>query len=254
MKTVNYDEVAEGYNKRYEIAYRHDGIASTLLDLIRTTNGQKVLEVGCGTGHWLDVLRGCGCVVGIDLSLAMLQKAASSFQELSLIRGEAAYLPFADQTFDMVFCVNALHHFADKSAFIAEAFRLLTPNGVLAVIGMNPHAGKDRWFIYDYFPGTQQVDLQRYPTPKSIAGWMTSAGFKQITEQVAERLRDDKRPHDVLPLSKEFTSQLSLLTMADYERGIARIKAALCEAKRAGRDIVFPVDVSLVMVKGCAAK
>ncbi len=254
MKTVNYDKVADRFDKRYETAYRHQGVASTLRDLIGAVNAQRVLEVGCGTGHWLDVLRNDTRVVGMDLSHAMLQKAASSHPELALVRGEAGSLPFAEQTFGAVFCVNALHHFTDPSAFIAEAFRLLTTNGVLAVIGMNPHTGKDRWFIYDYFPGTYELDLQRYPSPGTIITWMRGAGFEQTTEQVAERLQDDKSAHDVLPLSKEFTSQLSLLSAAEYDKGIAKIETAMCEARDAGNDIVFPVDVSLCMVKGYAVK
>ncbi len=254
MKTVNYDNIADGYDKRYETAYGHHGVASTLLDMIRAANAKRVLEVGCGTGHWLAVVRDCVHVVGIDVSLATLQKAASVRRELLLIRGEAENLPFPDQAFDVVFCVNAIHHFTNPSTFIAEAHRLLRSNGILAVIGMNPHTGKDRWFIYDYFPGTREVDLQRYPSPRAIIGWMTSIGFEQTSEQVAEHLQNDRRANDVFPLFKDFTSQLSLLTMADYGKGIARIKAAVSEAKETGKDIVFPVDISLSMVKGSAVK
>jgi ubiquinone/menaquinone biosynthesis C-methylase UbiE len=254
MKTVNYEKIADEYDKRFEMAYGHDGVESILLGLVRAQNLQKVLEVGCGTGHWLDILHSHAQVLGIDLSLAMLQKAISSLPDLLVIRGEAIHLPFSDQTFDMVFCVNALHHFSNPSAFISEAYRLLEPNGVLGVIGMNPHTRRDRWFIYDYFPGTYEVDLQRYPSPKTVADWMESAGFEQITEQVAERLRNDKHGYDVLPLSKEFTSQLSLLSMEDYEKGIARIEEDLYKAQEAGKDIVFPVDVSLFMVKTHAVK
>ncbi len=47
------DRSAEGYDGRYESPYHHGGIASTLLDLVRTRNLRRVLEVGCGTGHWL---------------------------------------------------------------------------------------------------------------------------------------------------------------------------------------------------------
>ena len=254
MKTVNYEKVADEYDKRYETAHEHHGIESMLLDLVHSQNLQKVLEVGCGTGHWLNILHSHAQVLGIDLSLAMLKKAISSHPDLLVICGEVVHLPFSDQTFDTVFCVNALHHFTNPSAFVTEAYRLLVPNGVLAVIGMNPHTGKDRWFIYDYFPGTYEVDLQRYPSPKTVAGWMTSAGFEQITEQVAERLRSDRHGYDVLPLSKEFTSQLSLLSMADYKKGIARIEEDLFKAQEAGKDIVFPVEVSLFMVKSYAVK
>jgi SAM-dependent methyltransferase len=146
--------------------------------------------------------------------------------------------------------VNALHHFKNPSAFVEEAHRLLIPDGILVVIGMNPYTGKDRWFIYDYFPGAHKKDLQRYPLPGTIVAWMTSAGFEQIAHQVAERLRDDKCATDILPLSKDFTSQLSLLTSEDYQTGIARIEAALREARETGKNIVFPVDISLSMVNG----
>ncbi len=250
VKTVNYDLVADGYNKRYETAYKRSGIASKLLDLVHKVQARRVLEVGCGTGHWLSTLRGYAQIVGMDLSFGMLQKAADSNRESSLVRGGANNLPFGDRTFDMVFCVNAFHHFGDPPAFVAEAHRLLTRGGVLAVIGMNPHTAKDRWFIYDYFPGTREMDLQRYPSPRAISDWMMSTGFEHITHQVAERLRDDKHANDILPLPKDFTSQLSLLASKDYEKGIARMEAALRKARGTGDEIVFPVDISLSMVTG----
>jgi ubiquinone/menaquinone biosynthesis C-methylase UbiE len=219
--------VADVYNKRYETAYKQNGIASKLLDLVRTAKVRRVLEVGCGTGHWLSVLRGYALAVGMDLSYGMLQKAANANRESLLVQGEANRLSFADQTFNMVFCVNAVHHFGNPSAFVAEAHRVLMPDGVLVVIGMNPHARKDRWFIYNYFPGTREADLKRYPSPETIADWMISAGLEEVTHQVGERIQDERGIDDVLPLAKDFTSQLSLLTSEDYEKGIARIEAAL---------------------------
>lgn len=254
MKTVNYDKVADVYNKRYETAYKQNGIETKLVDLIRETKAIRVLEVGCGTGHWMEVLQEYAHVVGIDLSHSMLQKAARSNGKRLLVRGEAEHLPFADRTFEIVFCVNAIHHFGNPSAFIEEAQRVLMLDGVLAVIGMNPHTGNDQWFIYEYFPGTYEADLQSYPSPEIIADWMSSAGFEKISQKEAERLYDNKHADDVLPLPKDFTSQLSLLATEDYEKGIERIEAALRKAKKTGQEIVFPVDISLSMVTGWAMK
>jgi ubiquinone/menaquinone biosynthesis C-methylase UbiE len=73
MQSVYYDQVACGFNKRYETAYKADGIASNLLDLIRSTRAQKVLEVGCGTGYWLTNLQDHTDLVGIDISHGMLK-------------------------------------------------------------------------------------------------------------------------------------------------------------------------------------
>jgi SAM-dependent methyltransferase len=250
MNTINYDAISDGYDRRYETAYRPDGIASKLLDLVRSVRAHSVLEVGCGTGHWLGVLQDHAFVVGMDLSSGMLQKAAELKGKLSLVQGDTSRLPFSRQSFDVVFCVNALHHFRDPSTFVMEAHRLLRQKGALAVIGMDPHTEQDRWFIYDYFPGTRETDLQRYPSPGTIADWMITAGFESATWQVGERILDTRMGREVFPLPKNFTSQLTLLTPQAYRDGIARIEAALQEAETAGETPVFHVDISLAMVTG----
>lgn len=251
MKSIGYDGVANSYDERYKGgAYKPEGIASKLLNLIHDAGAERVLEVGCGTGHWLRILQGQVQVVGRDQSLGMLRKAVEPEEEFSLIQADAGLLPFRSKSFNVVYCVNALHHFKYPSTFIAVAYELLKENGVLAVIGMNPHSLQDRWFIYDYFPGTREADLKRYPSPETIADWMITAGFGKIRWQVAEHILNDKHGEDVLPLTKEFTSQLILLSSDEYAKGMARIEEDLRKAGKTGETIVFPVDISLSMVTG----
>lgn len=217
---------------------------------VQSVRAERVLEVGCGTGHCLSIMQDQAHVYGMDLSFGMLRKAAELEGRFSLIQGDAGLLPFSESTFDVVVCVNVLHHFKNPSAFVLEARKLLKQNGALAVVGMNPHAKQDRWFIYDYFPGTREADIERYPSPGTIADWMITAGFEEVSCQVAERLLDDKHSGNVLPLAKDFTSQLTLLTSNEYAHGIARIEAALRKAEESGETIIFPVDISLSMVTG----
>jgi SAM-dependent methyltransferase len=251
MKAIDYDGVATSYNIRYKSgAYKPEGIASKLLNLIHEAGAERVLEVGCGTGHWLSLLQDQARVVGIDQSVGMLRKAVEQKGKFSLIQGNAGLLPFHSKCFDMVYCVNALHHFQNPSAFIAQAVELLKKKGVLVVIGMNPHPLQDRWFIYDYFPGTLEADLKRYPSPGIIADWMIAAGFGEIQWQVAEQLHNDRKGNEILSLTKDFTSQLTLLSQEEYAKGRARIVADLEKAKKAEETIVFPVDISLSMVTG----
>lgn len=251
MGIIEYDAVAENYDQRYKIgAYNPEGIANKLVKLIQETGAERVLEVGCGTGHWLNILQNQAKLFGLDLSFGILQKAAELNGKYFLVQGNASRLPFQRRSFDAVYCVNALHHFNNPSAFIARAHDLLKDNGILAVIGMNPHSRKDRWFIYDYFPGTLENDLKRYPSPGTISDWMISAGFDDIRWQVAERLLNDRQGREVLSLTKDFTSQLSLLSEDEYALGRTRIEADLHKAEKAGETIVFPVDISLSMVTG----
>ena len=255
MKTVDYDRVADSYNQRYKGgAYRPEGIASKLLNLIQAAGAERVLEVGCGTGHWLPILQGQGEIIGLDQSMGMLRKAVDQGGKFSLIQGDADQLPFRSNSFDLVFCVNALHHFKYPSVFITQAYELLKENGVLAVIGMNPHSLQDRWFIYDYFPGTLESDLKRYPSSGTITDWMIAAGFGKIQWQEGEHILNNKHGDEVLSLTREFTSQLTILSSEEFAKGMSRIEEALHKAKNTGEPIVFPVDISLSMVTGWVTK
>ena len=157
LKTINYDGIANTYDDRYKSAYKPEGIASKLLDLVKAIRAEKILEVACGTGHWLKIMQVEAQVYGIDLSLGMLQTANEQEGSYSLINGDIESLPFSNNRFNMIYCVNALHHFHDPFMFIKNSHKLLKQDGVLSVIGMNPHAEKDQWFIYDYFPGTYET-------------------------------------------------------------------------------------------------
>jgi len=88
LKTINYDEIANTYDDRYESAYKPEGIASKLLDLVKALCAERILEVACGTGHWLKIMQGEAQVYGIDLSLGMLQKANDRTGSYALINGD----------------------------------------------------------------------------------------------------------------------------------------------------------------------
>jgi ubiquinone/menaquinone biosynthesis C-methylase UbiE len=253
-KNVDYDQVAPTYDGRFvHYAGAREGVGGALTELIREVRAERVVDVGCGTGHWLQVVGSLGCVVhGLDLSLGMLRRARSA-GAANLIRGNAADLPFGPETVDLVFCVNALHHFAEAPLFIRNARELLRPGGALAVVGMNPHGGRDRWYLYDYFPGTRERDLERYESSGAIADWMVDAGFGAVRWQVVEKLCDSRTGKEILDepmLQKNATSQLTLLTDEEYSAGIARIRAAVAKAEAVHEEIVFSADISLHMVVG----
>src|SRR5205085_11480044 len=138
------------------------------LDFKDSGSHAAALEAGCGTGHWLRrMAAGCAAglrIVGIDTSAEMLQQARLPGGSVELAQATAEALPLADASFDRVYCVNALHHFAGKAIFIADARRVLRSGGGFMTIGLDPHAQLDRWWIYDYFDGALESDLRRYPS------------------------------------------------------------------------------------------
>lgn len=251
--SVNYDPIAPTYDRRYVINTL-PGIAATLRSLVEPYRSARILEVGCGTGRWLTEL---GSIVprvyGLDLSPGMLRQARGRQADLKLTCGRAHQLPFPDAAFHLIFCVNALHHFGQPRSLMAEARRLLGQGGTLAIIGMDPHAGRDEWYIYQYFPGTYEMDLARFPPGETIMDWMKTAGFAGVERRLAEHIFHPLVGQEVLDdyfLGKHATSQLTLLTDEAYAAGLDRIEAALRKAEPEGEGPVFPVDISLMLFTG----
>jgi ubiquinone/menaquinone biosynthesis C-methylase UbiE len=215
---------------------------------------ERILEVGCGTGHWLASLRPVsGQLYGLDLSAGMLAQAGQRQTPLALIRGRAGQLPFPDRCFDLIYCVNAIHHFQQQRAFVFEARRLLRSGGMLAVVGMDPRAHRDRWYIYDYFEGTYETDLARFPSWGTVLDWMAAADFERVEWRWVERIVDQKQGRAVFDhpfLKKDSCSQLALLTDEAYAVGLDRIEAAVASAEAVGETVMFPTDLLLAMLVG----
>ena len=252
---VDYDQIAPSYDQRYG-ALEYKGIAATLLSLARAGPAERILEVGCGTGHWLPQLRAMAPhVYGLDSSLRMLEQGDQELRH-HLVCGEAGQLPFLQAVFDLIVCVNAFHHFPEKRAFISRAAQTLRPEGILAIIGMDPHTGQDRWSLYHYFEGTREADRARYPSAEAIQSWLLEEGFVQVTSGTAEHIVHTMTGAVVLQspfLQKDGTSQLALLTEEAYAAGLERINADLHQAEKAGQTLEFVVDISLALVTGRAA-
>ncbi len=250
--SVDYDQVAPTYDQRYA-ALTYEGVASTLLPFARAASTGRVLEAGCGTGHWIGELgRVCAQVYGLDLSLGMLRRAHPDLRGC-LVCGEAGRLPFSRATFDLIVCVNAFHHFAAKREFVSQARQALCSAGRLAIIGLDPHTGADDWYLYHYFEGTREADLARYPSAESIERWMIESGFVDVTSGIAERMAHSLHGSEVLRspfLQKSGTSQLALLTDEAYAAGLKRIRSDVEQAHRTGVDLEFVVDISFALVTG----
>ncbi|MEL6177559.1 MAG: methyltransferase domain-containing protein [Myxococcota bacterium] len=116
-------------------------------DLLGLQPGQRVLDVACGPGnftrYFAEVVEGdpASVVVGMDLSWPMLGQArkgqprsVGAAQLLRYVRGDAARLPVADESFDRVHCAAALHIVDDIDRVLGELNRVLKPDGI-AVVG-----------------------------------------------------------------------------------------------------------------------
>jgi ubiquinone/menaquinone biosynthesis C-methylase UbiE len=110
-----------------------------LLELAKAQADWRVLDVATGGGHTaLNFAKQVKEVIAIDFTQGMLQAAQRFIQEREIgnIRfcgADAEILPFLANSFDMISCRVAAHHFPNIFAFVQEAFRVLKPDGLLLV-------------------------------------------------------------------------------------------------------------------------
>jgi SAM-dependent methyltransferase len=126
-----------------------------------TARFQCALDVGCGTGHSTVALMPLAeSVVGVDPSAEMLAHSADH-PKVSYQQATAEDLPFPDQAFDLITAGLAFHWF-EAGAFLAEARRLLCPEGWLVVYASR-FTGE--MLNAPAFGGWFREFLARYPTP-----------------------------------------------------------------------------------------
>ena len=254
---LNYDQIASDYNQRYPDSQTWDR-GQALLKLASQLKAKTILEVGSGTGFWLNLLHQVTPrLYGLDFSAGMISQARKQPAPIKLTRGTAIQLPYQSGTFDLLYCVDAIHHFGDHRAFIAEAFRVLKKGGALAVLGHDPHeAGGDSWYIYNYFEDVYDTDLRRYPSGKSVIDWMKADGFQNISAQEVEKIVNIHVGDGVFndPFIKQnATSQLALLSAEKYQSGLKRIRETLEQARAGNERIVFRSQISVKMFLGYKA-
>jgi ubiquinone/menaquinone biosynthesis C-methylase UbiE len=130
------------YNQRFWVQAPHPGITrKRLLAILAPRPGERVLEVGPGTGYYsLDVAErldgGTLCIFDIQqemLDHVSRRAAERGIQNIEPMRGDAQALPYEDGSFDGAFLVTVLGEIPNQDAALRELARVLRPDGRLVV-------------------------------------------------------------------------------------------------------------------------
>jgi ubiquinone/menaquinone biosynthesis C-methylase UbiE len=155
-----YDAGAERYDDGLDWLWKvfdvdENTVRREMVDLLDPKPADRILEVGAGTGRdsglILERLGSDGSLVAQDLSLGMLRVAREKLShangQLSFVVSNAAYLPFADGSFDAAYHFGALNTFGDIRRALSEITRVVRPGGrvVIGDEGVAPWLQRKRY-------------------------------------------------------------------------------------------------------------
>jgi SAM-dependent methyltransferase len=176
------------------------GLAVATLGLAAPQSGERVLDIGCGSGSTLLPLAACvgrsGYVLGADISAASIARAreridAAGLQHADAICADVATHPFAVSSFDLVFSRLGVMFFEDPQAAFLNVHRAMQPGGRLALAVFRP-ASENPWPSAPFSAVRHLLPLEPPPRPNApgMFSWgnptrakqiLESAGFQQVS-------------------------------------------------------------------------
>lgn len=226
--------------------------------------GDKVLDLGCGTGIGLFVLNELypflGKLVGFDVSSEMLSNASQEAQNLnhsfSWVQGDAHHLPFPDGFFNLVISHNAFHWMTNRPQVLSELKRILEPGGRVALLFEGAGARENMMAV------RRKVLSQHGLTPPSGFGskaenstaWNSISSVEQLVEEAGFEVVDAwaRESYQYIPvnvISQQFSSTAAYwqagLDQADIDKILEELKEELSElaTPRGFREILYPVNI-----------
>jgi demethylmenaquinone methyltransferase/2-methoxy-6-polyprenyl-1,4-benzoquinol methylase len=171
------------------------------LDLARVGPGDRVLDLACGTGDMCEAARARGAtVVGADFAREMLRGARQREIDASFVAADAARLPVATASVDVLTCGFALRNFVSLPEVFNEIARVLAPGGRIALIDVDrPRSALVRFGHSLYFDrfvpwlGARLSDRDAYrylpestaylPDADEIFAMLDKAGIQQVAKK-----------------------------------------------------------------------
>jgi len=220
---VDYAKLAADYDavrgsETMDREYWFAGLAA----LGRLRRGDRILDLGAGTGRFSRLAAEVGSVVAADASLDMMSRARDK-GSFPLVRADAHRLPFRRDAFDVTLLVMVLHQLPDYPRALSEVARVSRR----VAIATSDMSSRTLGLLDDAFPSLLAIDRARFPPLDGIVTNLRRAGFGTVTVDARPYRRVVPVAQEIERVRRKYISTFDLLPPGEFERGLAFLETEL---------------------------
>jgi SAM-dependent methyltransferase len=232
--------------------------ARRVVDAAQVRSGDRVLDIGCGTGVLAraaaEQVAAESQVTGLDLNQGMLAVARRLQPQVDWRQGDARTLPFADASYDVVMSQFALMYFSDRIAALKEMVRVLRPGGRLAIAVWGPFENAGGYVILTEIArrkcGQAAANVLAAPFVLGDAETVRTLFLEAGINEVVIVLRDGTIKFPTIETSVEAEVKGSplepLLDEESYQGLMQEAVEKLQQFRTSSGEVVMPMDAFIV--------
>ena len=172
---------ASAYDSQHAFVWK---LGADVIELLSPRPGERILDLGCGTGHLTRKIADAGAeVVGIDNSAAMIEQARKNFPDIRFEVADGTDFHF-DEPFDAVFSNAAIHWMRDPAAVARCTYEALKSGGRFAAeFGGKGNLKATKMALHGAahdagYAVSEEVAYRYYPSVGEYATLLESEGFR----------------------------------------------------------------------------
>jgi SAM-dependent methyltransferase len=224
----------------------------------RIAAGDRVLDVGCGTGVLAraaaDRVAADGQVTGLDLNEGMLAVARRLRPKIDWRQGDATSLPFADESFDVVVSQFALMYFPDRTAALKEMVRVLRPGGRLGIAVWGPFERATGYVILTEIAqrrcGQAAADVLTAPVAlgdkDKVVDLFNAAGISEVVVELRDGTITFPTIETFIETEVKGSPLEGLLDEESYRGLLREAQDKLQQFRADGGEVTMPMDAFII--------
>ena len=221
--TIDYTDISQTYDK-YRSFSKH--LTEKVAEFGGIQEGMKALDVGCGTGNLARQLLDMMTldIIGVDVSLPMLEVARGKSLEVICTDAGNNSLPFRDNCFDIITATYVVHQISNLELLFSECHRVLRDGALVLLTSSHKQIENEHPIFKRFFPGAIDIDKARFPDIPLICDSMVTAGFRDIKH---EPVLGDSIVIDEEYLRKvkgKYVSTYRLMPQREFARGVKELE------------------------------